>query len=100
MFKKNGQSTQLVVSCSKTTLFTPYPKSLGGKPRSEVDGGFGQPAFHQRSTSGHRVEILLCIPHCVAAGNLKTLMINHLGNEVRSPTPNDIFGGHLVNVVN
>ena len=39
----------------------------------------GQPAFHQRSTSGHRVEILLCIPHCVAAGNLKTLMINHLG---------------------
>ena len=73
---------------------------------SEVDGGFGQPtghqratsgppAGHQRSTSGHRVEILLCIPHCVAAGNLKTLMINHLGNEVRSPTPNDVFGGPL-----
>ena len=46
------QSTQLALSCSKTTLFTPYPKSLWGKPRWEVDGGFGPPAGNQRATSG------------------------------------------------
>ena len=72
---------------------------------SEVDGGFGPPAGHQRATSvqpagnqratsGHRVEILLGIPHCVAAGNLKTLMINHLGKMQKTfllPTVFEMF---------
>ena len=80
------QSTQLAVSCSKMTLFTPDHKNSGGKPRSEVNVRFGQPAGHQRATSvqpagntsgqpaGRQLfhqravlaEILLGISHCVA----------------------------------
>jgi len=96
------QSTQLAASCAKMTLYNPGHENSGGKPRSEVDVRFGQPAFHQRSTSvqpafnqrstsGQRVEILLGISHCVAAGNLKTLMINHLGKSrpaSLNPNPN------------